>query len=45
MSPRRSAISAAAREIGLAGLDASVDGRPAPDMAFNQSVWDKWNAR
>lgn len=32
-------------QIGLAALEASVNGEPAPDMAFNQLVWDTWNAR
>jgi uncharacterized protein (TIGR03083 family) len=31
-------------EIGLANLDASLDGGPAPDSDFNNGVWDRWNA-
>src|SRR4029077_18569549 len=31
-------------EIGLAGLDAALDGVDAPGGEFNHGVWDKWNA-
>ena len=31
-------------EIALAGYRAALDGEPAPDSAFNESVWDRWNA-
>lgn len=32
-------------EIGAAILRAAVDGQPGPDQDFNQSVWDRWNAK
>jgi uncharacterized protein (TIGR03083 family) len=32
-------------EIGAASLQAAIDGQPGPDQAFNQSVWDRWDAR
>lgn len=31
-------------EIMLAVLSAAADGTASPDQAFNQSVWDRWNA-
>jgi uncharacterized protein (TIGR03083 family) len=31
-------------EIGIAGLAATVDGKPVPGQEFNQQVWDRWNA-
>ena len=31
-------------EIARAGLQAALDGAPNPGGAFNQSVWDRWNA-
>jgi uncharacterized protein (TIGR03083 family) len=31
-------------EIGLAGLQASIAGEPAPGSDFNHGVWDRWNA-
>jgi uncharacterized protein (TIGR03083 family) len=31
-------------EISLAVLTAGLAGEPVPDAAFNQSVWDRWNA-
>jgi len=31
-------------EIGLATLEAALNGERAPDSAFNNSVWDRWNA-
>lgn len=31
-------------EIGLATLNATLDGNPPPDQEFNQGVWDRWNA-
>lgn len=31
-------------QITLATLQAALDGSPAPDQDFNQSVWDRWNA-
>jgi uncharacterized protein (TIGR03083 family) len=31
-------------EIGLAGLQASIAGEPAPGGDFNNGVWDRWNA-
>ncbi len=31
-------------EIGLAGLQASIAGEPAPGGDFNHGVWDRWNA-
>jgi uncharacterized protein (TIGR03083 family) len=30
--------------ITLAGLQAAVGARPAPEAGFNESVWDVWNA-
>jgi uncharacterized protein (TIGR03083 family) len=32
-------------EIALATLQAALDGAPNPGPDFNNSVWDKWNAR
>lgn len=32
-------------EIGLATLRAALAGDDAPDQDFNQSVWDRWNAK
>ena len=32
-------------EIGLAGLEASLTDAPAPGSDFNNSVWDRWNAK
>jgi uncharacterized protein (TIGR03083 family) len=32
-------------EIGLAGLEASLSDSPAPGSDFNNSVWDRWNAK
>ncbi len=31
-------------EIGLATLQAALDGKPNPGRDFNQSVWDRWDA-
>ncbi|MFI5925663.1 maleylpyruvate isomerase family mycothiol-dependent enzyme [Micromonospora sp. NPDC051543] len=31
-------------EIGLAGLNASIEGTPTPDGDFNRSVWQRWDA-
>ncbi len=31
-------------EIALAGYQAAFTGRPAPGDAFNEQVWDRWNA-
>lgn len=31
-------------EIGLAVLEAALNGEPRPDGEFNHSVWDRWNA-
>jgi uncharacterized protein (TIGR03083 family) len=31
-------------EIGLAGLNASIEGKPAPDGDFNRGVWRRWDA-
>jgi len=31
-------------EIGLAALEAALNGEPRPGGEFNQSVWDRWNA-
>ncbi|WP_433120654.1 maleylpyruvate isomerase family mycothiol-dependent enzyme [Micromonospora sp. CA-246542] len=31
-------------EIGLAGLNASIEGTPAPDGDFNRGVWQRWDA-
>jgi uncharacterized protein (TIGR03083 family) len=33
-----------AAEIGIATLDAALDGREGPGADFNQPVWDRWNA-
>ncbi|MDP9842110.1 maleylpyruvate isomerase family mycothiol-dependent enzyme [Streptosporangium lutulentum] len=32
-------------EIGLASLRAALAGQDAPGQDFNQSVWDRWNAK
>jgi uncharacterized protein (TIGR03083 family) len=31
-------------EIALAGYEAAFNGRPAPGDAFNEQVWERWNA-
>lgn len=31
-------------QIGLAALQAALDGEPNPGMDFNRSVWDRWDA-
>jgi uncharacterized protein (TIGR03083 family) len=31
-------------EIGLAGYQAAFQGKPTPGDAFNEKVWDRWNA-
>jgi uncharacterized protein (TIGR03083 family) len=31
-------------EIGLAGYRATIQGKPTPGDAYNQQVWDRWNA-
>ncbi|MCW2494418.1 maleylpyruvate isomerase family mycothiol-dependent enzyme [Jatrophihabitans sp.] len=31
-------------EITLAGFSAALNGTPAPEQSFNESVWDRWNA-